>query len=156
MRFLPISIVCLALVLAPSLACSVEPGSSRNGSATASGDAHEGWFDGGFDDALQQARASSKLVFIDFFTTWCPPCKKLNRETFPDPAVKAELAKMVALKIDAESPVGQPLAQRYKVTGYPTLLVLDPQGREVGRIVGFKEPAVLVGLIQDIRDRTNL
>lgn len=156
MRPLLRSLAGLTLVLTLLGACSVETGSTRSGPAAAAGGTHDGWFDGSFDDALAQARASSKPVFIDFFTTWCPPCKKLDKVTFPDPAVKAELARMVALSIDAESPAGRPLAQRYKVTAYPTLVVLDPVGREVGRIVGFKEPAVLVGLIQDIRDRAKL
>lgn len=153
MRHLPRSIACLALLLAPSLACSVEPGSSHTSSATSSGSGHVGWFDGGFDDGLQQARASSKLVFIDFFTTWCPPCKKLDKETFPDPAVKAELSKMVALKIDAESPAGRAPAERYRVTGYPTMLVVDGDGREIGRIVGFKPPAELAQKLEEIRGR---
>src|SRR5688572_13636941 len=152
MRFLPASFACCVLAVASLGACTVDTGSP----AKSSGAAHAGWFDGSLDDALKQARASSKLVFVDVFTTWCGPCKRLEQVTFPDPAVKAELGQLVALRIDAESPAGRPVAQRLDVKGYPTMVVLDPSGREVGRIVGFKEPAVFLGLLQDIRDRAKL
>src|SRR5688572_18481869 len=106
MRLLPRSIACLARVLAPSLACSVETSTSHSGSAKSAESAHGGWFEGSFDDGLKQAKATSKLLFVDFNTTWCPPCRKLEKETFPDPDVKAELGKMVAMSVDAESPAG--------------------------------------------------
>jgi len=153
MRRLPCSLACLALLLALPGACSVETGSSRSAGAASASKDHAGWFEGSFDDGLEQARASSKLAFVDLWTSWCGPCKRLEQVTFPDPAVQAELAKFVALSIDAESPAGEPLMARYKIAGYPTMLVVAPDGREVGRIVGFKEPAVLVRLLEEIRTR---
>jgi thiol:disulfide interchange protein len=114
---------------------------------------HEGWFEGSFEEGLAQARATSKLLFVDFNTTWCPPCRKLEKETFPDPAVKAELGKMVAMSIDAESPAGIEPAKRYRVAGYPTMLVVDGDGKEIGRIVGFREPEELSRKLEEIRGR---
>jgi thiol-disulfide isomerase/thioredoxin len=91
-----------------------------------------------FDAAVQAATAEGKLVFIDFYTTWCEPCKRLDAATWSDPAVAKLLGeKTVPLKIDAEKE--QDLAKRYKIEAYPTLLLLKPDGTEVDRLVGFRE-----------------
>ncbi|MDP3070654.1 MAG: thioredoxin family protein [Opitutaceae bacterium] len=93
------------------------------------------------EGAFAAAQAERKLVFIDFFTTWCAPCKLLDQQTWTDPKV-GELvnAKAVALKLDAEKE-GRAAAKHYAIAAYPTLLVLKPDGTEVDRIVGFRDPA---------------
>lgn len=111
------------------------------------------WFEGSFNDGLAQARAEKKLVFVDVFTTWCGPCKKLEKITFPHADVKPELAKMVSMSIDAESAAGLPVAAKYNVRSYPTMLVLDAAGKEIGRIVGFKEPQVFLAELDRVRAR---
>lgn len=90
-----------------------------------------------FEAALQRAAAEQKIVFVDFYTTWCGPCKMLDESTWQDAAVIALLqTKAVALKIDAEKE--RDLAARYKVEGYPTLLLLKADGTEIDRIVGYR------------------
>lgn len=94
-----------------------------------------------FETAAQAAAAENKLIFIDFFTTWCEPCKRLDSATWTDAAVgKLVGEKAVALKLDAEKE-GKELAKRYKIGAYPTLLLLKADGTEMDRIVGFREPA---------------
>src|SRR5258705_280364 len=77
------------------------------------------WFKGSFEEALAQAKASNKLVFIDFWTTWCGWCKRLNKDTFSDDTVVAELNDIICLSIDAESKTGKPIAERFHVKGVP-------------------------------------
>jgi len=94
-----------------------------------------------FEAATQAAATEGKLIFIDFFTTWCEPCKRLDAQTWTDAAVgKLVGEKAVALKLDAEKE-GRELARRYKIEAYPTLLLLKADGTEMDRIVGFREPA---------------
>lgn len=94
-----------------------------------------------FEAATQAAVQENKLIFIDFFTTWCEPCKRLDTLTWTDAAVgKLVGEKAVPLKLDAEKE-GKALAQRYKIEAYPTLLLLKADGTELDRIVGFREPA---------------
>lgn len=91
-----------------------------------------------FQQASAQAEREKKLVFIDFFTTWCAPCKKLDATTWKDERVAKWLAeKTVALKIDAEKEAE--LAKRYRVEGYPTLLLLRQDGSEIDRVVGYRD-----------------
>lgn len=93
-----------------------------------------------FDAAREKAATEHKIVFIDFYTTWCGPCKELDATTWQAPAVVALLSeKAISLKIDAE--MERDLAERYHVDAYPTLLLLKPDGTEIDRIVGYREPA---------------
>lgn len=158
-----------ALVLAPALALAVTACSSGSAPTPASSTtstttpttpasapaAHSDkvWFDGSFDDALAQARATKKLVFVDLWTTWCGWCKVLEKKTFSQPAVQKELASMVSLSLDAEGPAGRPVKDKYHVSGYPTLLVVDGNGKEVGRIAGFLEPEPFLAKLAEIRAR---
>jgi thiol-disulfide isomerase/thioredoxin len=97
-----------------------------------------------FDAACVTAKTGEKVVVIDFFTTWCEPCKRLDKETWTDARVGKLLnEKAVALKLDAEKE-GKGLAQRYKINAYPTVLVLKSDGTELDRLVGFREPAIFI------------
>ena len=96
-----------------------------------------------FGSALEEAGTEGKLVLIDFFTTWCGPCKMLDQMTWPDPRVIDLLGtKTVPLKIDAEKEAE--LAKRYKVDAYPTVLFLKPDGTEVDRLIGYRDPAKFI------------
>src|SRR6185369_14341852 len=59
-----------------------------------------------FEQALAAAKKDQKIVMFDFFTTWCVPCKKLDKVTWTDKDVQAWVAKTaVAIKLDAEKEV---------------------------------------------------
>lgn len=91
-----------------------------------------------FDAACEAAKKDGKLVMVDFFTTWCGPCKQLDRTTWKDEKVRTWLAgKTVALKIDAEKE--RALAKKYKVSAYPTILFIKADGTEIDRIVGYRD-----------------
>src|SRR5687768_6575536 len=56
------------------------------------------------EKAMEEAKASGKLIFIDVHTTWCGPCKEMARTTFQSDEVgKVFNKKFVNLKIDAEN-----------------------------------------------------
>jgi thiol-disulfide isomerase/thioredoxin len=96
-----------------------------------------------FDQALAAAKKEQKIVMVDFFTTWCVPCKKLDKITWKDADVQAWIAKTaVALKLDAEKEVD--LAKRFKIESYPTILFVKADGSEIDRLLGFKEPAEFI------------
>lgn len=92
-----------------------------------------------FDEGLAAAKAEGKLVFIDFFTSWCGPCKMMSSKTFPEKAVGDFMnAKFIPLKMDAEKE-GLELAKKYGVKAYPTYVVLDATGKEVAKFTGYMD-----------------
>lgn len=92
-----------------------------------------------FEAASRQAAKSNKIVLVDFYTTWCGPCKMLDKNTWTDPAVIQLLEqKTVALRIDAEKETA--LSKRYKIEAYPSILLIKPDGTEIDRIVGYEPP----------------
>ena len=97
-----------------------------------------------FDAALKKAGEENKIVFIDFFTTWCGPCKRLDETTWRDPAVAALLKeKTIALRIDAEK--NAELANRYHVEAYPTMALLKPDGTVLDTLVGYRDAKTFTG-----------
>jgi thiol-disulfide isomerase/thioredoxin len=92
-----------------------------------------------FEEALALAAREEKVVFVDFFTTWCEPCKKLDRITWKDPSVMSWLeASTIPLKVDAEK--NRELASRYGIRSYPTLLFVAADGKPKGGLVGYRSP----------------
>ncbi len=109
------------------------------------------WFEGTFEQALAEATRAKKIVFIDFWASWCGWCKRLDRETLADNTVVAETQDLVCLSIDAESQDGQPLAARYGVAGLPALVFLEPGGSLRDRLAGFRPPAQFVAEVRRVK-----
>lgn len=95
--------------------------------------------------ALSRARSSGRPVLVDFSAIWCPACRRLHEQVFTDPAVRAALEAGYELSlVDYESPEAPAFMRRYAVTGFPTLLVLDAEGRLLRRLPIRDEPAAFV------------
>lgn len=103
------------------------------------------FFKGSWEEALIKAKEENKYIFIDFYATWCGPCKKLKRTSFKDPEVGTYFNKnFISISIDAESKEGIKIARRYGVSSYPTLIITDATGKQKTRTTGFKKPYILI------------
>ncbi len=85
--------------------------------------------------AIKESQRTGKPIFADFYADWCPPCKMLERQTYPDAKVIAESQKWVMVKIDTEKQVD--LAVQYGIASLPTLAALDAKGEPINGTTGF-------------------
>lgn len=100
-----------------------------------------------FQEILDMAKAQNKLIFMDCYTSWCGPCKRLAALVFPDSAVGAYFNEhFINAKFDMEKDEGVSIAAKYGIRAYPTLLWIDGKGEVVHKVVGGLDPA---GLIQN-------
>lgn len=98
------------------------------------------FFEGSYAEALEKARNEGKLIFIDFYTQWCGPCKIMDEEVYPVPVVGEVYNKQfVNLKIDAEEGEGIELAHRFKIGSFPTFTFVDPESDEVVHRSGSRQ-----------------
>lgn len=111
--------------------------------------ARDGWLDN-FDKAKAQAQAENKKILLDFTgSDWCGWCKRLDAEVFEQPEWKEYAAKkFVLVEVDfphkfklpeAVQRQNQALQTKFKVNGYPTIVILSGGGNlkgELGYVAG--------------------
>ena len=99
------------------------------------------WEEGTLNQALKKAKESGKeLVFLDCYATWCGPCQYMAKSVFTTKEARDYFnKKFVNIKIDMEKGEGINLARQFKIQGYPTFIILNSNGKELGRIVGGAE-----------------
>jgi thiol:disulfide interchange protein len=101
-----------------------------------------------YDTALKQAAAENKFVVIDISASWCGYCRRMAREVYPDGEFVEFSRQQVFVRLFADTdPEGTKLAEKFRVRGFPTIVVVNSEGVEVGRVVGAR-PAKR--LIQDL------
>ena len=104
-----------------------------------------------WEDIKQRSQLEKKAIFIDVYTKWCGPCKKLDKTTFQDPDVSAYMnAHFINVKWDAESAEYRNLAKSHSVSAYPTLMFLDNDEIEIKRVVGFQNNSRLLDLAKNV------
>lgn len=100
-----------------------------------------------WQEVLDEASRENKLIFIDLYTTWCGPCKRLENEIFTQDTVAGKFnATFINYRVDAEKGEGKELAEKFGVTGYPYLVFADGSGQMVYVSVGYKGAEALITL----------
>ncbi|MDP1830543.1 MAG: cytochrome c biogenesis protein CcdA [Geothrix sp.] len=114
----------------------------RGGAAAAQED-HAGWMAQDLEGALVKAKAERKLVLVDIYAEWCAQCKELDEKTWPDAGVKQWIAQnAVAIRIDTDAQ-RKDLAAKLQIRSYPTVILMDAEGKELRRILGFQKPETM-------------
>ena len=103
------------------------------------------------DQALKVANNTNKLVLADMSAIWCPACRKLDQQVFSDKRVKIQLNQyFVYARIKYESAKGKRFMQKYHVTGFPTLLVLNAQGEKLIQLPINYKPLPFLATLQKV------
>jgi thioredoxin-related protein/tetratricopeptide (TPR) repeat protein len=137
-----ITLPVLVLALAALSACG-------DGQPGASGDSAEAspqnvaieqdgirWFDGGVEEAFAAARAQQKPVFLYWGEEWCPFCNRLEETVFKRDEFIALSHDFIALYLGTDTEEKIEYGERFAIRGFPTVIVLDPDGNTLTRIAG--------------------
>ena len=93
--------------------------------------------EGTWDEVLKQAGEKGCPVFVDIYTTWCGPCKKMAREIFTQKEAGDYFnTHFVNCQIDAEKGEGVEIARKFNVSAYPTCLFVDSRGKLISSFLG--------------------
>ena len=114
--------------------------------------------------AQAQAKSDNKIVLLDFTgSDWCGWCIKFKKEVLDTSAFQDYAAKSVVLvELDYPKKTEQAaelkkanaaLKSKYKITGFPTFVVLDQNGKEIGRQVGYAEggPTAFIAKLEEFK-----
>ena len=105
------------------------------------------FLDAEFGEVLALAELEGKLVFVDAYTDWCAPCKKMDKEVFSKKEVADYYnANFLSVKINMEKGEGVALAEKYYIFAYPSLLFVNYDGTVAHRYAGFQDDKGILAL----------
>lgn len=115
--------------------------------------------------AQEKAKTEKKMVMMDFTgSDWCGWCIKLHKEVFStDDFAKYAKDNLVLVEVDfpqkkkqsaAQTKANKELQQKYKVEGYPTIIVLNSEGKKVGEL-GYQEggPKPFIAQLEKVKKK---
>jgi thioredoxin 1 len=125
--------------------------------ATANAEPGIQFTDAAWKTHLAKAKAENKLVFLDAYTSWCGPCKMLQKNVFTQQTVGDFFNKeFINVKVDMEKGEGPDLALQYPLDGYPTLFFIDGDGKVVKKVLGYISPEELLAIGKGVKGGTAL
>lgn len=98
---------------------------------------------------MEKAHIENKIIFLDFYADWCGPCKTMDKEVFLDKGISDYFNKnFINFKVNGDALPGSELANLYNVTGYPTVVFIDPKGVILRKQVGLIYQEQLMSLAE--------
>jgi thiol-disulfide isomerase/thioredoxin len=107
------------------------------------------WFEGSVDQALVAAKAQHKPLLIYWGAIWCPYCQALRKTVFTRRDFVEKTSLFVPVYLDGDLPGAQAWGETFRVSGYPTLLVLGPDRRELARMSGGLDVAQYASVLDE-------
>lgn len=147
----------LALAVSFALTACAQGNTTKTGAAGAAAAKQAGqgiiWEEGTLMQALKKAGKEGKLVFLDCYASWCGPCKYMATQVFTTKEAGDFFNKnFVNIKIDMEKGEGINLGRELRIQGYPTFIIMNPNGKELGRIVGGAQISQFIDKVKAITE----
>lgn len=108
-----------------------------------------------FEAALTQASKHNKYVFANLTAIWCPSCRRLDQTVFSNESVQESIKKQfVYTRVDYDTPQGKQFMERYGYNSFPTLLVINANGKLIKRLPLTFNPETFIRQLEPFRDKT--
>jgi thioredoxin-like negative regulator of GroEL len=104
--------------------------------------------DAEIDAAFARAAAQKKPVLMYWGASWCPPCNQLKATLFNRQDFATLSQHFVAVHVDGDRLGAQRVSTRFKVSGYPTVVLLTPDRQEITRLPGEADAAQVMAVLQ--------
>ncbi len=142
--------------IAPAFALMLAAAACQNGSDQAEvAQASEiAWRHGDVADALTEAKEAGKPVILYWGAVWCPPCNQMKATLFRDPEFIAETQNFIPVYLDGDTEGAQRWGEQFGISGYPTVIILQPDGTEITRIASATMAGELPHLLEVAAKRT--
>lgn len=128
-------------LFAATAATAASAAATKTAAAGAHADAGIAWFKGDVDAAFALAKSSKKPLFLYWGASWCPPCNQVKATIFNRQGFIERSRYFIPVYVDGDAPSAQKLGARFKVRGYPTMILFKPDGGEVTRLPGEVDAA---------------
>ena len=91
------------------------------------------WFKGSVEDAFAEANRTNRPIFLYWGAVWCPSCTEVKSHIFAKPEFTKLVKNVVPVYLDGDTEQAQIWGEKLKISGYPSLLLLNSKGQEVLR-----------------------
>jgi len=99
------------------------------------------FFHGTWEQVLEEAEATNKMIFVDAYAVWCGPCKKMTKNVFPKEDVGQFYNEhFINVKLDMERGEGLKFKKNYPVKAFPTFFYIAPNGDNILSVTGYRQP----------------
>ena len=111
-------------------------------------------------DTAMKSVGSEDIILVDFWAEWCTACHKMDEELFPSSEFNDLIKKyhLVIVRLDyteMDNKEKEGIIQKYKIPGFPTLLLIDKNGNEIDRSLGFRNKEETIKILDDIISKKN-
>lgn len=122
-----------------------------------------------WEQVKAKAKAEGKYIFMDVYTTWCAPCKMMDKEVYPNDTVGSYMnERFISIKVQMDSTGkdneqvkrwyddARSIEQKYKIEGYPSFLFFSPDGILTYKDLGYKDVSAFIKLATRAMDPQNI
>lgn len=108
------------------------------------------FFHGSWEEALEEAKKTDKVIFVDAYAKWCGPCKAMARNVFTQKEVGEYFNdNFINIKMDMEEKEGISFGRKFPISAYPTLFFISNEGELIKKSVGGKQADALLSLAKN-------
>jgi len=101
-------------------------------------------------EAQVRSLNENKLILLDFWASWCAPCRKMDSDLWNSPEIATVVNKFIPFKVDVDS--NQDIALKYGIKGIPTIILITANGDVIWKKTDFSNASVYLDFFKTLPD----